>query len=81
MQRLSVSTTMFYLGIAKSYIFRSLPLIFKEAQFSKLKKCQNIQACTTLGSRVYNTMNLSTAKVNKFKNYISFHLCLNLINE
>jgi hypothetical protein len=72
---LSVSTTMFYLSIAKNYIFRPFPLLFKEAQLSKLKRYPNIQVYTTLGSKVYNTMSLDTAKINKFKNYINFNTC------
>jgi hypothetical protein len=78
---LSVSTTMFYLSIAKSYIFQPFPLIFKEAQLSKLIKYPNIQVYTTFGSRVYNTRSLGIAKINKFKNYINFQTCLNLFNE
>ena len=72
---------MFYFSIAKSYIFRPFPLIFKEAQLSKLKKYPNVQFYTTLGSTVYNNKSLGTAKINKFKNCLKFHTCLNLINE
>jgi hypothetical protein len=53
---------MFCLGITRSYIFRLFPLIFKEAQLSNLKEYLNIEADATLGSRVYNTVSLGTAK-------------------
>jgi len=60
---------------SKELHFPTISTYFQESLIVKAKKVPNIQVCTALVSRVYNIMSLGAAKINKFKNYVNFHMC------
>lgn len=59
----------------KELHFPTISTYLQGSLILKAKKVPNIQVCTALVSRVYNTMSLGIAKINKLKYNVNFHMC------